>query len=167
MKTRQLPSQRRLQELLDYNPQTGQLFWKARGIPTWDGRCADKEAFTAKTPAGYKRGLIDGVQYRAHRVIYKLMTDQEPEEIDHINRIRDDNRICNLRPSTRRENLLNAAPSDLKATLGENHLSKTPNGWECRISVRNQSIYLGNYRTKEEARAAVEGALRLLAKGAA
>lgn len=57
---------------------------------------------------GYLILKIKGKQYKAHRVVYALFNGHFPKgEIDHINRIRDDNRIENLRVVTRIENIQN------------------------------------------------------------
>lgn len=57
---------------------------------------------------GYLIIKIKTHQFKAHRVIWVLFNGEFPEgELDHINRIRDDNRIENLRKATRSLNCLN------------------------------------------------------------
>jgi hypothetical protein len=116
-----LPPQEYLAARLDYDPDTGKLFWKARtpdmftdgkrprewSCANWNSKHASKEAFTSVSSIGYKTGLIDGVGYVASRIIWKLVHGYDPIEIDHINRAKDDNRLCNLREATRSENCLN------------------------------------------------------------
>lgn len=47
----------------------------------------------------------------AHRCAWLLEKGSEPPEtIDHINGIRDDNRICNLRAASFAENVRNTVP---------------------------------------------------------
>jgi len=43
---------------------------------------------------------LDGKAYKAHRLIYLLVTGIDPEQIDHINGICNDNRWCNLRQAS-------------------------------------------------------------------
>lgn len=160
MKTRSLPSQSRLKELLDYDPETGKLFWRTKAeCPDVFSKVAGKEAFTAKTEKGYLRGMIKGEQFRAHRIIYKWVHDEEPEEIDHINGVRDDNRIENLRPCTRRENLLNSITSKRSKNRHSPNVLVTNSGFRAIISHNGQNRNLGTYNTPEEASAAVNGAI--------
>lgn len=58
---------------------------------------------------GYRRISIDGRHAVAARVIYEVFVERIPDgmEIDHINTVRDDNRVENLRVVTHRDNLLN------------------------------------------------------------
>lgn len=57
---------------------------------------------------GYRRIKIRGTAYYAHRIIWKKATGEDPNEIDHKNGIKDDNRIENLRSVTRKEQVLNS-----------------------------------------------------------
>lgn len=64
---------------------------------------------------GYLIIKIKGKQYKAHRLVFAYFNNRFPkDEIDHLNRIRDDNRIENLRECNRTENVNN---TELK-TLG-------------------------------------------------
>ena len=66
---------------------------------------------------GYLIIKIKGKQYKAHRLVYLWHHGRFPsEEIDHINRIRDDNRIENLRESTRKQNVRNTKRKPNKDT---------------------------------------------------
>lgn len=61
---------------------------------------------------GYLILKIKGKQYKAHRIVFLLFNGRMPkDEIDHINRNRTDNRIENLRESTRQENIKNSIGS--------------------------------------------------------
>lgn len=166
MKTNRLPSQERLKELFRYDPETGQLFWATREesnrVPP---RFAGKEALSSFSPSGYKRGSIGRVSVRAHRVIFKLVHDQEPEEVDHINGDRSDNRIANLRASTRRENMANLARrrnGELEVPV---NVIKSKSGmFRSQIHFRGRKCYLGTFATAEEAAAAAVGAIALTKK---
>ena len=119
MTTRNLPSPEYLRKRLRYEPETGKLYWRCRPVEDFanepqigpDARCrawnttwADKEAFTAERDYGYRVGAVDGVNFRAHRVIWAIVHDSWPEgEIDHIDGNPSNNRIENLRLASRTE----------------------------------------------------------------
>ncbi len=68
------------------------------------------------------------------------------EQIDHINGIRDDNRILNLRSVTNQQNQWN------RKTAKGYYFFKRDNKWLSRIKLNNKLIFLGTYNTEQEAR---------------
>jgi hypothetical protein len=110
-KFKMLPPLERLNELL-FIDADGNLRWKKKP----HSRCKHIEsgaiAGSAKAD-GYWRVTIDGSHYYSHRIIWKIETGTDPGcfEVDHINRNRSDNRICNLRLLTPRQNCLNKCES--------------------------------------------------------
>jgi HNH endonuclease len=88
--------------LLYYFSDTGGLVWKT-------GRRKGKVAGHVNS-RGYRVVWCGGRLLRAHRVIWLWMTGEWPEfDVDHQNRVRDDNRWSNLREATRSENMGNSA----------------------------------------------------------
>lgn len=87
-----------VRERFDYDPDTGSLYWrtlhkKSNGRVKVGDRVRDN-----LSNAGYKLVYVEGSTYLQHRVIWLWWNGFMPEhEIDHINRIRTDNRIGNLR----------------------------------------------------------------------
>jgi hypothetical protein len=67
-------------------------------------------------------------------------------ELDHINGIRNDNRIENLRSVTRNQNQWN------RTTAKGYSFKAKKNKYESSIVIKNKYIYLGSYNTEEEAR---------------
>lgn len=61
----------------------------------------------SKNEDGYIRVWCDDRLRMKHRLLWWLKHGELPDEIDHINGIRDDNRICNLRSVNRKEQLTN------------------------------------------------------------
>ena len=83
--------------------------------------------------------------YLVHRIIWLMHNKQWPKnQIDHINRIRNDNRIENLRDVTQSRNNNN------NQAKGYSYNSST-GGYMARITVDGQFIYLGVYATKNMA----------------
>ena len=56
---------------------------------------------------GYLQVCTKGKTYKAHRLVWLIEKGVWPEELDHINGVRTDNRIENLREVSRKENLRN------------------------------------------------------------
>lgn len=153
---RPLPSQPRLRELLDYDPETGVLRWRLRAgtdrfTKTWNARYAGTVAGYIANH-GYITITIDGVDYYAHRVIWKLVTGDEPPEIDHENGIRSDNRAENLLASTNAENMKNTKMhrNNTSGVCGV-HWSNFAGKWVANIGVNGGSRHLGYFTDIEEA----------------
>jgi hypothetical protein len=87
-------------------------------------------------------------QVKMHRVIMNASNDVE---VDHINRVRLDNRKCNLRIVTRTQNMHNCGRKGGKA--GYKGVFKITHGdrWYTQIGFQGKTIYLGSFDTKEEA----------------
>jgi hypothetical protein len=160
-----LPSPELLRKLLRYDPETGMLFWRerpsemfpdTRSFGAWNTRQSGNEAFTSHNGAGYLRGTIFNQHLRAHRVIWAMYHGAWPRgEIDHINGIRDDNRVNNLRDVTSSENGKNSAlrSDNYSGAIGVSWNSTTKK-WEPTIGVNGRSKYLGRFKCKSDAIAA-------------
>jgi hypothetical protein len=98
-----------LQELLDYDPETGDLRWKPRaGQNAWNAKHARTAAMNTKHSEGYLIGKITGRRVYAHRVAFAIHHGRWPAGlIDHINGDRTDNRADNLREVDLSENAKN------------------------------------------------------------
>lgn len=150
-----LPSPEVLRQLLRYDPETGGLIWRPRGIASWDARWADKPAFTASSN-GYRVGHLHCRLIMAHRVIWAIAHGAWPAfDIDHINGDRSDNRLVNLRSVTRQENLRNSKVARHN-TSGVRGVSRATGGkkWKACIGAGNRTIHLGRFDSFEEAVAA-------------
>ena len=94
--------------------------------------------------AGYLMISIEGKHYYFHRIIYKCFNPEMDEtlDIDHINRIKNDNRLVNLRLVTIQENAFN---TDAKG------YSKDHNGFKAQIKINGVQISK-RFKTENEAR---------------
>lgn len=165
-----LPSAALLRKLFSYDPITGKLFWKsrkvgvvsdARGTAIFNALYAGKEAFTCISAQGYPSGRLLGKGCTAHRVIWKILHDDEPEQIDHINGDRADNRSANLRAATQHINSRNAAmPFDNTSGRVGVGWDREKKKWIAQIGHRGRNHHLGRYRKFEDAVAARSAAER-------
>lgn len=95
---------KKLLEKFSYDPHTGHLIYRVPGPPR--KKVGDRAGSLGKR--GYRDISIKGRLYKEHRVIWAMMTGAWPtSDVDHVNRIRSDNRWTNLRLATRAENLSN------------------------------------------------------------
>lgn len=141
---------------LDYDPETGGLRWRPRNSAWWDGRYAGKDAFTYKMPSGYLQGSLFDRRYKAHRVIWLMVHGYWPKGVDHINGDRSDNRLCNLREASQRENCRNRRPMR-DIPLG---VYRSGRKWKATIGhhTYGEQTHLGTFATMEEAAAARKSA---------
>lgn len=139
-----------LRSLFLYDPVTGRLCHKANRRRVKAGSYAD----STRRADGYHQVALrlDGKQYqlKAHRVAWILEHGAIPDglQVDHINGIRDDNRLCNLRLVTQRENDQNRRKA---RGYGWN---KGCSKWEAYIRVDGVRHHLGLFTTEVAARAA-------------
>ena len=142
-------TQKRVKELLSYDPETGVFIWnicRNRLAPVGGIAGAD-------TSNGYRRIVIGGREYLAHRVAWFYMEGYWPEhEIDHINRVKNDNRWKNLRHVSRQCNLRNQKLSyvNKSGVTGLCHCGRSKK-WHVAIGVGGKSVWLGDYKSKHKA----------------
>lgn len=162
-----LPDADYLRQCFSYEPDTGVLRWNSRPQEhftrsyewlRWNGRYAGKPCGHAS--AKYIIVTLDGLDYPAHKLIWKLVTSDEPQEIDHRDRNKTNNRWMNLRPATHAENCRNRKrrkASNLPVGVQRNGAKFT-----AYIGFEGTRHYLGIFETVEEAGDAyVDAALRL------
>lgn len=162
MDAKKLPSADRIRALLDYNPESGSLTWKERpredfkSVGSWKShntKYAGKPAFTCRMNGGFD-GKIDGGLYRAHRVIWKLVTGLEPTgDIDHIDGNPYNNTWRNLRDVPRALNSKNKCRLR-RTTRPYNGVFFRYNAWQAVITIDWKYQHLGSFRTVDEAIAA-------------
>jgi hypothetical protein len=144
-----------LRQRLRYEPETGKLYWLAsENMPkSWQARWVGREAFTSVEGRGsYKRGSIDCVLFKAHRVAWALHYGEWPtEEVDHINGVRDDNRIVNLRVVSSQGNRRNTKRRSDNTSGVCGVYRKGKSKWRALIVVDGKQKYLGCFGTPEEA----------------
>lgn len=135
--------------------------------------CPDTGKFTRlKSPKTKRIGKIVGTNngqgylcvsfmkriFKAHRIAWRLYYGVWPDsQIDHINGDRSDNRICNLRLATHKQNTWNRSRS-VNSNSGVKGVTKHLNRWQASIGKDGRRHYLGSFKTIEEAKTAREKA---------
>ena len=144
-------------EWFDYSIVTGDLYWK--------------QSPCNNTPVGSIAGSIDhnghrivgfmGRRYRVNRLIWKLVTGEDPTlQVDHKDGERDNNAWHNLRLATLSQNNCNCKPKS-RQTKSTQHLPKgvvmvsprvnAANPYLARIRKDNKTFNLGYFSTPEQA----------------
>jgi len=142
-------TQQELQESLSYDSNTGVFIW----IKTYRNQNLNKIAGSFDKD-GYRMIKFKGKLYRSHRLAWFYVYGVMPTmQIDHINGIRDDNSIVNLREVSFSENSQNQRISHKDSTFGMLGIdyNKSKKRFRARIQTNGRRITLGGFSTAEEA----------------
>lgn len=134
--------------VLSYDPETGAFV-----------RNADQSPIGSKTAHGYLRIGVAGGYVLAHRLAYAIVHGGAPMMIDHINGVRSDNRICNLRAANHAINSQNIVRPNSNSLSGSRGVtwSARHKKYRARIRVNGELRDLGYYADIDSAsRAYVE-----------
>lgn len=161
-------SQAELCAMLEYEPDTGLLRWKAKSLRggssdartlAWNTRLAGSVAGTRKLSPGkeYTQVSLQGRFYHAHRLIWVMLHGSIDDTlvIDHINGVGRDNRLVNLRLVEHSENQQNITMRrDNKTGVMGVRWNPEKRKWEAKITSRRVVTFLGYYDLFEDAVAA-------------
>ncbi len=159
-----LTSQNDLQLVLKYESETGLFYW----IGSKNNRVKNGSVAGSKDSSGHIQIKIFGRTYLAHRLAWLYSHGEWPEQqIDHINGIKSDNRITNLRdvsPRINAENRRLACKTSKSGILGVSW-HKASNSWTSSIKTLGKRKHLGCFKTPELAHEAYLNAKRQLHHG--
>ena len=142
---------------LSYNPQNGDFKWIKPPI-----RHPDLNGLKAGTNReGYIIIKIDSKKYPAHRIAWLIVFGYMPKMIDHKNRNRSDNRICNLREVDNYGNTQNHSRTHNKSGLPVG-VRKLGDKFQARLTYRKKVIHLGSFNECESASIAYQNKRKLL-----
>ncbi len=140
-----------IRKILAYNADTGVFTWAIK-----TGKKPMVGAIAGSTTAnGYTRIRIYKKLYLAHRLAWLYVYGRTPKaEIDHVNQIKSDNRISNLREASSAQNKQNR-----KTQLGPSKYRGVTwlvanQKWRASIGHNYKNVYIGLFDTAEEASAA-------------
>lgn len=154
----------RAAELLAYDPETGILQWKERSA-----RCiAIGDVAGALKQDGYISVSIGRRSYPAHHIAWAITHGEWPHMIDHINGVKSDNRIYNLRVSDIKHNTQNqrrAHKSNLSSGILGVHFYARTGRWRATIWADGRNHFLGYHATADKAQQVYLEAKRRLHPG--
>jgi len=145
-------TQEKVKELFYYNPNMGQLIRKVRTA----NRTKVGDVAGSRSNSGYIQTCVDNKIYYNHRLIWLYVNGEfPPDEIDHINGDRADNRLVNLREVTCLENCRNTKiySNNKSGVLGVYWYGQR-NKWRAVIQGDKKQIHLGYFQDLEDAKAA-------------
>jgi len=137
MKAREIPKE--VSKYFIYNPQTGIIKRKI----TVNNRAKKGSIVGSLRSHGYLTTSYDYKQYYIHRLAWFLHHGNQPEYIDHINGIKTDNRLANLRNCSNSQNNMNVGKMS-NNTSGHTgvYWIKDRKSWKAVITVNYKTIYL-------------------------
>lgn len=144
--------QETVKKLFHYDAQSGMLLWRngnGRNVKPW-------QQANSLNSNGYYAVKINGINYSVHRIIWLYVNGKFPNgDIDHKNRIRNDNRLCNLRDVSRTDNAQNISlPRHNKSGHIGVSWFKKHKAWTVYIKVNKKNKWLGCYKNLNDAIAA-------------
>lgn len=142
-----------IRQELSYCPESGLIKWNHQPLK---GRRRGKYCGQIRNDGYVKFSLkVNGKEHSfvAHRVAWFLYYGDWPDkEIDHINQVKSDNRLSNLRLATRSQNMCHTnTRSNNKSGFKGISFKKDCNKWESKIMLDGKYYYLGLFKTPEDA----------------
>jgi hypothetical protein len=164
--TKKMPPKSLLNELIEYDPISGNLSWRKRQLKwfaaygarnpavaakIWNSKFSGKPAFVTRR-GKYLSGKLFHQHFYSHRIIWKMVHGEDPIEVDHIDGNKSNNSISNLREASRNTNLMNR-PLTKRNTSGITGVwfSKGKQKWTAAIKSNSKAIYLGVFDSKNDA----------------
>lgn len=139
-----------IRNLVNYDENIGKMVWKEI-LPYHRAKVGDFVGTLHHS--GYYYVTINKVYYGIHRLIWLYVHGKFPTNvIDHINGIRSDNRLCNLREATQQQNCMNRR-KNVNNTSGYTGvvLDKRTGNWNAQTKIMKKNIHIGTFKTPEDA----------------
>ena len=142
---------------LKYSAEIGVFHWKKSLGKARKGNVAG-----TPTSKGYIAIGVAGQRFLAHRLAWFFVYgEMPPDQIDHGDGDKTNNRICNLRLASNSQNHANIGPSTASTSGIKGVYWWKPGGkWKAQIQVDGLNHFLGYFKTKEEAARAYQKAAK-------
>jgi hypothetical protein len=145
-----------LRAILHYDPDTGWFTW----LVSNNNRVKVGDRAGTTNGYGYRQISINSKHYLEHRLVWLYVCGVMPTHfIDHVNGVKADNRIENLREATKSQNGANTGKPRTN-TSGHKGVcwNKNAKKWQANIRVNNAQTYLGLFTNIDDAVAARQAA---------
>lgn len=134
-----------VRQIFKYDPCTGELFRKGKRVGS-------------PHSLGYLKIKVKGKTYFAHRLAYLYYHGYLPDQIDHMNRVKTDNRICNLRAveydrNNANREIMKSNTSGFKGV----HFQRSCGYWRAQVGYD----IIGHFKDKRDAALAYDKAALL------
>lgn len=146
-----------IRALFDYDPEKGALIWRYKRRSKREGKPAG-----STNKRGYVFVIIDARYYYAHRLIWVWHHGDTLLQIDHINGVKDDNRIENLRLATNSQNNMNLGAKRSNKSSGVKNVTwhAQANKWFVQVAKDGVVVYRGWFTELADAEEAAKEARR-------
>lgn len=141
-----LPERALLLDLFAYDMDSGALTYRRR--PAFNSRRREGDEAGTLHHSGYLQVKVGPKLYQAHRLIWMMQTGANPVEIDHRNRVRNDNRWSNLREATRSQQGMNKSVKNPHRGV---HFIAARGLYGAQIKANGEHTWLGCYLLPEDA----------------
>lgn len=133
---------------LSYNADTGVFTWtKSPSNCVTAGNVAG-----VRRKDGYVKINFKNKAYLAHRLAWWYVHGEFPTDIlDHIDRDKSNNKITNLRVSSKIKNAQNINVNNTRAVSGLAGAFKARTAWSSKLKIGDTLIRLGTFKTPEDA----------------
>ena len=139
-------TQEQLKELINYNSETGIFTNKV----TRNSRAVKGQELNPSNEGRYGAVQLNKQKYLLHRLAWFYINGTWPkDQIDHINGIKTDNRISNLRECTNQQNSYNRKGRE--GTSKYKGVHAHGNKWRAKVTISGKQIIIGSFNTEKEA----------------
>jgi hypothetical protein len=147
------PSAEEVKRALTYDPETG--VFTRRTVLSFNPKSSLGKPLGTLQRNGYLGIRVGDKVYRSHRLAWFYMHGVWPKEIDHVNGVKTDNRIANLREASRSQNMANAPLQKNNASGVKGvHFDKANGRWMAYMQVNGRFKNLGRFDDRQQAIAA-------------
>ncbi len=145
-------TQDRLKEVIRYSSDSGYFFWIKRNSNRI--KVGDKAGHLRRD--GYLDIKIDNNLYLSHRLACLYMTGKFPiDQMDHIDRVKINNKWSNLREVSNKENCRNqSTPKNSRSGITGVGWHKQSGTWRACIHLDGKKKHLGSFKNIEDAKKA-------------